>query len=105
MGNNDELIAQLLDAGTRAGDRAWQLPLFEEYQEQLDSPFADMANIGGPKAGTITAGCFLSRYTKAYPWAHLDIAGTAWISGGKDKGATGRPVPLLMQYLLSQAGA
>ena len=96
---------QLLDAGTRAGDRAWQLPLFEEYQEQLDSPFADMANIGGPKAGTITAGCFLSRYTKAYPWAHLDIAGTAWISGGKDKGATGRPVPLLMQYLLSQAGA
>ena len=103
MGNNDELIAQLLDAGTRAGDRAWQLPLFEEYQEQLDSPFADMANIGGPKAGTITAGCFLSRYAKAYPWAHLDIAGTAWISGGKDKGATGRPVPLLMQYLLDQA--
>ncbi|MAB40737.1 MAG: leucyl aminopeptidase [Pseudomonadales bacterium] len=105
MGNNDELVGQLLDAGTRAGDRAWQLPLFEEYQEQLDSPFADMANIGGPKAGTITAGCFLSRYAKAYPWAHLDIAGTAWISGGKDKGATGRPVPLLMQYLLSQASA
>lgn len=104
MGNNDELIDQLLSAGKQADDRAWQLPLFEEYQEQLDSPFADMANIGGPKAGTITAGCFLSRFAKAYPWAHLDIAGTAWISGGKDKGATGRPVPMLVQYLLNQAG-
>ncbi|PAU85621.1 leucyl aminopeptidase [Pseudomonas sp. WN033] len=104
MGNNDELIDQLLSAGKQADDRAWQLPLFEEYQEQLDSPFADMANIGGPKAGTITAGCFLSRFAKAYPWAHLDIAGTAWVSGGKDKGATGRPVPMLVQYLLNQAG-
>ena len=102
MGNNDELVEQLLSAGEQAGDRAWQLPLFEEYQEQLDSPFADMANIGGREAGTITAACFLSRFTKAYPWAHLDIAGTAWISGGKDKGATGRPVPLLTQYLLNQ---
>ncbi|MFK0086674.1 leucyl aminopeptidase [Pseudomonas sp. NPDC090755] len=105
MGNNDELVGQLLDAGKRADDRAWQLPLFDEYQEQLDSPFADIANIGGPKAGTITAGCFLSRFTKAYHWAHLDIAGTAWISGGKDKGATGRPVPLLTQYLLDRANA
>ncbi|MEN5240735.1 MULTISPECIES: leucyl aminopeptidase [Pseudomonas] len=105
MGNNDELIGQLLDAGKRADDRAWQLPLFDEYQEQLDSPFADIANIGGPKAGTITAGCFLSRFAKAYHWAHLDIAGTAWISGGKDKGASGRPVPLLTQYLLDRAGA
>jgi len=105
MGNNDELVSQLLDAGKRADDRAWQLPLFEEYQEQLDSPFADMGNIGGPKAGTITAGCFLSRFAKAYNWAHMDIAGTAWISGGKDKGATGRPVPLLTQYLLDRAGA
>ena len=103
MGNNDELIAQLLGAGTRADDRAWQLPLFDEYQEQLDSPFADIANIGGPKAGTITAGCFLSRFAKAYSWAHLDIAGTAWISGGKEKGATGRPVPMLTQYLLDRA--
>ena len=103
MGNNDELVEQLLDAGKRADDRAWQLPLFDEYQEQLDSPFADIANIGGPKAGTITAGCFLSRFAKAYNWAHLDIAGTAWISGGKDKGATGRPVPLLTQYLLDRA--
>ncbi|ROL74503.1 leucyl aminopeptidase [Pseudomonas vranovensis] len=105
MGNDDDLVGQLLDAGKRADDRAWQLPLFDEYQEQLDSPFADIANIGGPKAGTITAGCFLSRFAKAYNWAHLDIAGTAWISGGKDKGATGRPVPLLTQYLLDRANA
>ncbi|HEX8593495.1 MAG TPA: leucyl aminopeptidase [Pseudomonas sp.] len=105
LGNNDALINQLLDAGKVADDRAWQLPLFDEYQEQLDSPFADIANIGGPKGGTITAACFLSRFTKAYEWAHLDIAGTAWLSGGKDKGATGRPVPLLTQYLLDRAGA
>jgi len=105
LGNNDELLEQLLDAGKRADDRAWQLPLFDEYQEQLDSPFADIANIGGPKAGTITAACFLSRFAKAYNWAHLDIAGTAWISGGKDKGATGRPVPMLTQYLLDRANA
>lgn len=102
MGNNEALVEQLLEAGKQADDRGWELPLFEEYQEQLDSPFADIANIGGPKAATITAGCFLARFTKAYPWAHLDIAGTAWISGGKDKGATGRPVPLLTQYLLNQ---
>ncbi|WP_374441055.1 leucyl aminopeptidase [Pseudomonas panipatensis] len=102
MGNNDLLVRQLLKAGESADDRAWQLPLFDEYQEQLDSPFADIANIGGPKAGTITAGCFLSRFAKKYHWAHLDIAGTAWISGGKDKGATGRPVPLLTQYLLDR---
>ena len=105
MGNNDELIEQLLTAGKSADDRAWQLPLFDEYQEQLDSPFADIANIGGPKAGTITAGCFLSRFAKNYHWAHLDIAGTAWISGGKEKGATGRPVPLLTQYLLDRCSA
>ncbi|MBS7663675.1 leucyl aminopeptidase [Pseudomonas lalucatii] len=105
MGNDDELVQQLLAAGQSADDRAWQLPLFDEYQEQLDSPFADIANIGGPKAGTITAGCFLSRFAKKYHWAHLDIAGTAWISGGKDKGATGRPVPLLTQYLLDRSQA
>ncbi|WP_160285922.1 leucyl aminopeptidase [Pseudomonas knackmussii] len=103
MGNNDALVRQLLKAGEMADDRAWQLPLFDEYQEQLDSPFADIANIGGPKAGTITAGCFLSRFAKKFHWAHLDIAGTAWISGGKEKGATGRPVPLLTQYLLDRA--
>jgi len=103
MGNNEELVQQILGAGLTADDRAWQLPLYDEYQEQLDSPFADIANIGGPKAGTITAGCFLSRFTKSYHWAHLDIAGTAWISGGKDKGATGRPVPMLTQYLLDRS--
>ncbi|WP_137819556.1 leucyl aminopeptidase [Pseudomonas sp. 2FG] len=102
MGNDDALIQQLLKAGQSADDRAWQLPLFDDYQEQLDSPFADIANIGGPKAGTITAGCFLSRFAKKYHWAHLDIAGTAWVSGGKEKGATGRPVPLLTQYLLDR---
>ncbi len=105
LGNNEALIQQLLKAGVQANDRAWQLPLYDEYQEQLDSPFADIANIGGPKAGTITAACFLSRFAKAYPWAHLDIAGTAWTSGGKDKGATGRPVPMLVQYLLDQIEA
>jgi len=103
MGNNQDLVKELLKASEAASDAAWQLPLFDDYQEQLDSPFADIANIGGPKAGTITAGCFLSRFTKDYPWAHLDIAGTAWISGGKEKGATGRPVPLLLQYLLDQS--
>lgn len=101
MGNDQTLIEQLLTAGTQADDRAWQLPLFDVYQEQLDSPFADMGNIGGRFGGTITAGCFLARFAKAYPWAHLDVAGTAWTSGEK-KGATGRPVPLLMQYLLDQ---
>lgn len=102
MGNNEELINHLLKAGKQTDDRAWQLPLFDEYQELLESPFADMANIGGPKAGSITAGCFLERFTKNYPWAHLDIAGTAWTSG-QGKGATGRPVPLLTEYLLSVA--
>ena len=105
MGNNDGLVKQLLKASETADDRAWQLPLFEDYHELLESPFADVANIGGPKAGTITAGCFLSRFAKNYHWAHLDIAGTAWISGGKDKNATGRPVPLLTQYLLDRCKA
>jgi leucyl aminopeptidase len=105
LGNNQELIGALLKAGELADDRAWQLPLFDEYQEQLDSPFADIANIGGPKAGTITAACFLSRFAEKFHWAHLDIAGTAWVSGGKDKGATGRPVPLLTQYLLDRCEA
>ncbi len=102
--NNDLLAEQLLAAGEATGDRAWRLPLWEDYQEQLDSNFADMANIGGPQAGPVTAACFLSRFTKSYPWAHLDIAGTAWNSGGTAKGATGRPVPLLMRYLLDRAG-
>ncbi|MCB5362541.1 leucyl aminopeptidase [Pusillimonas sp. CC-YST705] len=99
---DDELAAQLLAAGKQANDTAWRLPLEDAYQEQLRTNFADMANIGGPPAGSVTAACFLSRYTGKYRWAHLDIAGTAWRSG-KDKGASGRPVPLLVQYLLNHA--
>lgn len=100
--NNDALARKLLDAGEKAQDRAWQMPLWDEYQGQLDSNFADMGNIGGRAGGSITAACFLSRFAKKYDWAHLDIAGTAWKSG-KEKGATGRPVPLLVTYLLQQA--
>jgi leucyl aminopeptidase len=103
MANNDSLAEEVLAAGRHSGDRAWQLPLWEDYQEQLKSNFADMANIGGKGAGTITAACFLSRYTKKFKWAHLDIAGTAWRSGA-EKGATGRPVPLLCQFLLKRCG-
>ncbi len=103
LGNDEALIRRLLDAGEKAGDRAWQLPLWEEYQDQLKSNFADMANIGGREAGAITAACFLARFTKKLKWAHLDIAGVAWESGNR-KGATGRPVPLLSQYLLDQCG-
>ncbi|MGM8226274.1 leucyl aminopeptidase [Cellvibrio sp. ARAG 10.3] len=98
--NREELAQALLKAGQEANDRAWQMPLWDEYQKQLDSNFADMANIGGREAGSVTAACFLSRFAKKFAWAHLDIAGTAWKSGGA-KGATGRPVPLLVQYLLN----
>ncbi|MGO2242612.1 MAG: leucyl aminopeptidase [Halomonas sp.] len=101
LSNDDDLALDLLDAGEVAWDRAWHLPLWDEYQEQLDSNFADIANIGGRPAGTITAACFLSRFADHFPWAHLDIAGTAWHSG-KQKGATGRPVGLLTQYLLDR---
>ncbi|RDE52304.1 MAG: leucyl aminopeptidase [Candidatus Accumulibacter meliphilus] len=101
--NNDTLARELEHAGDEAHDRAWQMPLWNDYQELLKSPFADMANIGGRWGGSITAACFLARFTKKYVWAHLDIAGTAWTSGA-DKGATGRPVPLLMHYLLKRAG-
>ena len=101
LANDDELAAELLKRGTESGDRAWQLPLWEEYQELLKSNFADMGNIGGRYAGTITAACFLARFTKAYKWAHLDIAGTAWVSGDA-KGATGRPVPLLSEFLIGR---
>jgi len=103
LSNDDKLASAILDAGRDSGDRAWQMPLWDEYQEQLKSNFADMANIGGREAGTITAACFLSRFTKKFKWAHLDIAGVAW-DGGSNKGATGRPVPLLIQYLLNQCG-
>ncbi|MEN6629479.1 MAG: leucyl aminopeptidase [Sulfuricella sp.] len=101
LSNHDALARELLHAGEHTGDRAWQLPLWDEYQEQLKSNFADMANIGGRQAGTITAACFLSRFAKKYDWAHLDIAGTAWKSG-KEKGATGRPVPLLVHFLIGK---
>lgn len=102
LANDETLATELLQAGQASGDRAWQLPLWDEYQKQLDSNFADMANIGGRGAGTITAACFLSRFAKKFKWAHLDIAGTAWISGAQ-KGATGRPVPLLVEFLLRRA--
>lgn len=102
MANDQDLADDLLKAGHDSADKAWQLPLWDEYQEQLDSNFADIANIGGKEAGSVTAACFLSRFTDKFTWAHLDIAGTAWKSGGKAKGATGRPVPMLVQYLLNR---
>jgi leucyl aminopeptidase len=98
--NDDDLADALLAASKESDDKAWRLPLFDEYHEQLKSNFADVANIGGRPAGSITAAAFLSRFTKDVKWAHLDIAGTAWKSGAA-KGATGRPVPLLLQYLKS----
>lgn len=101
LSNNDELAASLDTAGQISADRVWRLPLWNEYDKQLKSNFADMANIGGRQAGTITAACFLGRFTKDYHWAHLDIAGTAWNSGA-NKGATGRPVSLLVQFLVEQ---
>ena len=102
LANDDGLAKELKQAGEESGDRCWRLPLWDDYQEQLKSNFADMANIGGRAGGTITASCFLARYTEKYKWAHLDIAGTAWKSG-KDKGATGRPVPLLVHFLEERA--
>ncbi len=100
--NNDKLAAEITAAGGLSMDRVWRMPLWDEYQDQLKSNFADLANIGGPDGGSVTAACFLSRFTKDYPWAHLDIAGTAWRSGA-EKGATGRPVPLLVQYLIDRS--
>lgn len=100
--NNDNLAKEVLQAGEASLDRAWHMPMWDDYQPQLDSNFADMANIGGRAAGSITAACFLSRFAKKYDWAHLDIAGTAWKSG-KEKGGTGRPVPLLTQFLVNRA--
>nr|WP_279039834.1 leucyl aminopeptidase [Snodgrassella alvi] len=102
LGNNQQLIDHLLQAADSINDKTWQLPLFEEYKEQLKSNFADLQNIGGRPAGTITAAAFLSYFTESYSWAHLDIAGTAWNSGN-NKGATGRPVPLLLEYLIQQS--
>lgn len=103
LSNDEPLAKALLKAGAESHDRAWQLPLWEEYQEQIKSPFADMANTGGRSAGTITAACFLSRFAKKFRWAHLDVAGTAaMMMGSSDRMATGRPVPLLMQYLIDR---
>ena len=99
--NDDTLAQELLSAGQTAYDRAWHLPLWDDYQDQLKSNFADFANIGGRPAGSVTAACFLARFTKKFKWAHLDIAGTAWKSG-KEKGSTGRPVPLLTQFLIDR---
>lgn len=104
LGNDDELCNDLISASETACDSLWRLPLWEEYHELLKSSFADLANIGGRDAGTITAACFLSRFTEDYRWAHLDIAGTAWRTGSK-KGATGRPVSLLSQYLIDRVNA
>jgi len=100
--NNDKLAEQLSAAGEAAFDRAWRLPLWEEYQKQIDTPFADVANVGGSAAGSVTAACFLARFAGKYRWAHLDIAGTAWKSS--PKGATGRPVGMLVRFLMDRAG-
>ncbi|MDP5136725.1 leucyl aminopeptidase [Rheinheimera baltica] len=104
LSNHNPLAHEILNASEQSGDRAWRLPLWDDYQDQLESPFADFSNLGGRAAGTITAACFLSRFTRKYNWAHLDIAGTAWRSGGKDKGSTGRPVSLLTQFLINRVG-
>jgi len=101
LSNNEELAKSIIECGQHSLDRAWQLPLWDDYQSLINSNFADIANIGGPRAGTITAACFLSRFTEKQKWAHLDIAGSAWNSGAQ-KGATGRPVSLLVEYLSRQ---
>jgi len=101
--NSDELAGELIDAGENSWDKVWRMPVWDEYQQQLKSNFADLANIGGREAGSVTAACFLSRFATKFPWAHLDIAGTAWNSGA-NKGSTGRPVPLLCDFILSRCG-
>ena len=101
--SSDEMLADAIERASKdAWDRVWRMPLWEDYQEQLKSSLADMANIGGRPGGSITAACFLWRFAKNYPWAHLDIAGTAY-KGGREKGSTGRPVPLLVNFLLNRA--
>jgi leucyl aminopeptidase len=99
--NDDDLATNLLRAGEYIWDRAWQLPVWDDYQQNLKSNFADMANVGGRDAGAVVAACFLSRFAKQFPWAHLDVAGSAYASGPA-KGSTGRPVPMLFEYLLKQ---
>jgi len=102
MGNDQKLVDNILEAGQATGEKAWQLPLWDEYQTYLHSNFADMANIApGRAAGTIEGGCFISRFTEDYKWAHLDIAGVADIGDGKNKGSTGKPVGLLFELVNS----
>ena len=101
--NDQKLADEVREAADDAWDRVWQLPLWEDYQEQLRSNFADFANVGGRPGGAITAASFLARFTRNLRWAHLDVAGTAWRSG-REKGSTGRPVPLLVRYVLRHAG-
>jgi leucyl aminopeptidase len=103
MSNDDALANDLLEAGEDVVDRAWRLPLWEEYESQLDSTFADLKNVGGMPAGVLTAGCFLGRFAENQRWAHLDIAGSAW-KWKSDDGATGRPVGMLTRYLMQVAG-
>jgi leucyl aminopeptidase len=102
MSNNEALAGELESAGIRADDRAWHLPIGEEYVDQLKSNFADIANVGGREGGACTAASFLGKFAKDLRWAHLDVAGTAWLSGSQ-KGSTGRPVPLLVDFLISRA--
>jgi leucyl aminopeptidase len=103
MGNDESLVRELVDAGVRADDRAWHMPLTDEYADQLKSNFADFANVGGREGGAITAAAFLSKFTQGLKWAHLDVAGTAY-QGGASKGSTGRPTPLLADFLIHRAG-
>jgi len=103
MSNDEDLVHELVEAGVRADDKAWHMPLTEEYAEQLKSNFADFANVGGREGGAITAAAFLSKFTKGLKWAHLDVAGTAY-QGGAQKGSTGRPTPLLADFLIHRAG-
>jgi leucyl aminopeptidase len=103
MGNDEDLVRELVEAGVRADDRAWHMPLTDEYGDQLKSNFADFANVGGREGGAITAAAFLSKFTKGLKWAHLDVAGTAY-QGGAQKGSTGRPTPLLADFLIRRAG-
>ena len=102
MGNDDELIHELVEAGARADDRTWHLPITEEYAEQLKSNFADFANVGGREGGAITAAAFLGKFTQGLKWAHLDVAGIAY-QGGAQKGSTGKPTPLLADFLIHRA--
>ncbi|MDX1625539.1 MAG: leucyl aminopeptidase, partial [Wenzhouxiangellaceae bacterium] len=102
MTQDDGLASELLAAGLESADRAWRLPLWDEYQNQIDSPFADMKNVGGMPAGSITAGCFLSRFAEGVRWAHIDIAGSAW-QWGKAESASGRPVGMLAEWLQQRA--